>query len=71
MPELVTLKDVYALVKEIKQSIVSKEEVERLLETMELLHNPETMRQVRASEKDIRAGKTKPVRNVKDLLAEL
>ena len=71
MPETVTLQDVYRELREIKQKMVSKEEVEQLLETMEILHNPETMRQIRASEEDIRAGRTKPVRGVKDLLAKL
>ena len=71
MPETVTLQDVYRELREIKQRMVSKEEVAQLLETMEILHNPETMRQIRASEEDIRAGRTKLVRGVKDLLAEL
>ena len=71
MLETVTLKDVYRELREIKQRMVSKEEVQQLLETIEILHNPQTMRQIRASEEDIRAGRTKLVRGVKDLLAEL
>ena len=71
MLETVTLKDVYRELREIKQRMVSKEEVQQLLETIEILHNPQTMRQIRASEEDIRAGRTKLVRGMKDLLAEL
>lgn len=57
--------------REIKQKMVSKEELMSLLEMMEIIHNPETMKQIRASEENIRTGQTKPVRGVKDLLAEL
>lgn len=71
MTETVTLQKVFHELREIKEQMVSKEEIERLLETFEILHNPETMRQLKASEEDIKAGRTKRIRNVKDLLAEL
>lgn len=71
MPQAITIQDVYDELKEIKQNMVSKQEVESLIETMEILHNPLTMAQVRASEADIKAGRTKPVKSMKDLLAEL
>lgn len=71
MAQTITIKDVYKTLVEIKQHMVSKEELAGLLETVEILHNPKTMQQVHASEQDIRAGKTKPIRSVKDLLAEM
>ncbi|MBS3148022.1 hypothetical protein J4219_04005 [Candidatus Woesearchaeota archaeon] len=71
MAQTITMKDVYGAIVDIKRHMVSKEELARFLETVEILHNPETMKQVRASDQDIRAGRTKPVRNVKDLLAEM
>jgi hypothetical protein len=70
MAEVVSIKDVYRELLEIKHKMISREELASLLETWEILHNPETMRQLRASEQNIRAGRTKPVRNVKELLAE-
>ncbi len=71
MSEAVDIKDVYHELLEIKHKMVSKDEIVSLLETMEILHNPNTMRQVRASEQDIRAGRTKPIRSAKDILAEM
>lgn len=71
MAEAVSIADVYNELLEIKHQMVSKEDFDTLLETFEILHNPETMQQVRSSEQDIRAGRTKPVKNVKDLLKEL
>ncbi|MEK6961629.1 MAG: hypothetical protein AABX47_10785 [Nanoarchaeota archaeon] len=71
MTETATLQDVYNEIIELKQRMVSKEEVENLLETVEILHNPKTMSQVKASEADIKGGRTKPINNMKDLLEEL
>ena len=71
MPQTVTIQDVYNELKDIRQNMVSKQEVESLIETMEILHNPKIMSQVRASATDIKTGRTKPVHNMKDLLAEL
>lgn len=71
MPQAITIQDVYKELKEIKQNMVSKQEVENLIETMEILHNPNTMAQVRASDTDIKTGRTRPVKNMNDLIAEL
>jgi len=71
MAETVTLQKVFHEIREIKKTMVSKEEIENLLETWEILHDPETVRQLRAAEQDIKAGRTRPVRNVKDILAHL
>lgn len=71
MPETITMQDLFKELRAIKQSMVSKEEMTSLFETMEILHHPETMRQVRKSEEDIRSGRTKKIGGVKDLLAEI
>lgn len=65
-----SIQDIYREVLEIKQHMISKEELAGLLETLEILRNPETMRQIRESEENIREGKIKPVRGVKDILDE-
>ena len=71
MTETVSIKDIYRELKEIKQKMVSKEELLSLLETLEILHNPKTMKQIKSSEEDIHAGRTKQVRGIRDLLPEL
>ncbi len=70
MTRTITMQEVYEELKEIKQKMVSKEELEKFIETIEILHNPETMKQIKASEEDILAGRTKKIRSVKDLLVE-
>ena len=51
--------------------MISKQEFNSIIETMEILHNPETMKRIKESEDDIKAGKTKRVRSVKDLLTQV
>ncbi|MEK6857464.1 MAG: hypothetical protein AABX39_02660 [Nanoarchaeota archaeon] len=71
MSEAVTLQDVYSEIQFIKENMVSKQEFDSVLETFEILHNPETLKRIEESEADIKAGRTKRVRGVKDLLVEL
>jgi len=70
MTKTITIQEVYKELKEIKEKMVSKEEVNQLIETMEILHNPETMHQIKASEIDILEGRTKKIHSVKELLVE-
>lgn len=58
-------------VKAIEEKMVTKEELEALIDTVEILSNPATMAQIRASEADIKAGRVKEFRSVEDLFAEL
>lgn len=71
MAETISIKDVYREVVAIKQGMVSRKELESFFETMEVLHNADTVRRLKAAERDIREGKVKRVRNVKDLLADM
>ncbi len=68
MVEGVSLKNVYDELKFIREHMVSKEDFNSVIETFEILNNPETMKQIKASEKDIKSGRTKVVRSVKDIL---
>ena len=58
-------------VRAIEEKMVTKEELEALIDTVEILGNPATMAQIRASEADIKAGRVKEIRSVEDLFAEL
>ncbi len=53
---------------EIKERMVTKEDFESIIETWEILHNEETMDQIRQSEKEIAEGKTKKFTNMRDLI---
>ena len=71
MSESISLNDVYKELLEIKKNMVSKEEIVSLVTTLEITHNPETMRQLENSEKDILSGRTKKIQSFKDILSEL
>lgn len=71
MPQTVTMQDLFDELQEIKQNMVSRHEVETLIETLEISHNTETVRQIKSSESDLASGKTKPVKSIKDLISEL
>jgi prevent-host-death family protein len=48
--------------------IMSKEEYDALIDTIEILSNSDTMASIRRGEKDIKAGRVKPLEDVlKDL----
>lgn len=68
--ETITVKDVFAELKKIEQKMATKEDVEALVETIEILGNKDTMRQIAESMDDIKHGRVKTVHSVKDMLDE-
>jgi PHD/YefM family antitoxin component YafN of YafNO toxin-antitoxin module len=71
MPESVTIQDLYEAIKRIEQKMVTKEDLDSLIDSVEILNNPKTMDALRRSEEDIKEGRVKEVTSVEDLLAEL
>lgn len=71
MASSITIKDVYQELKKLEAKMATREDIEALIDTVEILSNPKTMEALRKSEEDIRAGRVKKVTGVKDLLAEL
>lgn len=65
--ENTTLDDLYNELKLIHRSMVTKEEIARLVETIVILTNSDTMRQIEESEKDILAGRVKRINSIADL----
>ena len=51
--------------------MVTKEELEPIMDSIEILSNPATMQALAKSDEDIRNGKIKKISDVNDLLAEL
>ena len=70
MTETITIKQVFDELKKIEKNMVTKEELEAFKDTIEIISNPETMRQIADSKEDIKQGKTKIVHSVSDLLSE-
>ncbi len=65
--ENTTIDDVYKELKLIQRKMVTKEEIDRLVETIAILSNKETMRQIEESERDIMAGRIKRINSIADL----
>jgi antitoxin YefM len=71
MHKSVTIQDIYDALKRVEDKMVTREEIEALVDSVEILSNPKTMEAFRKSEEDIKAGGVKEVTSVDDLLAEL
>jgi CBS-domain-containing membrane protein len=69
MHESVTIQDVYEALKRVEEKMVTREDIEALVDSVEILSNPKTMEALRKSEEDIKAGRVKEVTSVEDLLA--
>lgn len=71
MEETVSIRTVYDELKKIEKKMATKEEVEMLIETIEIMSNPKTMRQIADSMDDIQCGRVKETASVRDMLNEL
>ena len=58
---------IYRKLKMIESSMVTKEELSRVLESAIIFSNEDTMRQIEESEKDIRSGRIKKINSVNDI----
>jgi len=71
MVEAITLKQVFDELKEIERKMITKEEIEALVDTMEIMGNQHTMKQIAQSDEDIKHGRVKTIHAVKDMLSEI
>ena len=71
MMESITIQDVYKELKMIEENMVTRKDIEALIDSVEILQNPETMRKIHKSDQDIKAGRVKKTSSIKDMLAEL
>ena len=70
MSSSVTIDEVYQEVKKIRETMVRREDLVALVDTIEVLSNPETMDIIKKSDSDIKAGRVKEILSVDDLLYE-
>jgi len=69
MSESVTIQDVYKALKRVEEKMVTRGDLEALVDSVEILSNPKTMEALRKSDLDIKTGRVKEVTSVDDLLA--
>ena len=67
MEQTVDLKKVYNELKKIKSTMITKEEMNSFLETISIVSNEDTMKQIQNSEQDIKVGKIREVNSSNDL----
>ncbi len=67
----VTIQEVYHKLLSIEEHMVTKEELEPLIDTIEILSNHETMQKLAKSDDDIKKGNVRSITGINDLLAEL
>ncbi len=68
MANAITLKGLQEEIRKMKRMMVTKAELESLLETMAILSNEQTMNQIEASERDIREGRFTEINSIYELL---
>ena len=67
----VTIQEVYNKLLSIEEHMVTKEELEPFIDTIEILSNHGTMQALAKSDGDIKKGNVKSITGIEDLLAEL
>jgi len=71
MAGTVTIEDVYQELKTIERTMATREDLDALVDTVEILSNPKTMAALRKSDLDIKQGRVKEISSVEELLSEL
>ena len=67
----VTIQEVYDKLLVIEEHMVTKEDLEPMVDTIEIFSNPATMQALARSDEDIKNGKVRKITGIDDLLAEL
>ena len=67
MEKEINVESIYKKLKAMETSMVTKDELNFILETFMILSNDETMSQIEESEKNIRLGNVKKIDSVADI----
>ena len=67
----VTIEEVYLEIKKIQETMVRREDLKALLDSIEILSNPQTMAMIAMSEADIACGRVKEITSLDDLMSEI
>jgi len=67
----ITIEDVYQKLKTIERKIVTREDLDAFIDSVEILSNPRTMEALRRSDLDIKEGRVKGISSIEELLSEI
>ena len=62
-----SIQDVYNKLNQIEQNMVTKDEIIDYLESVAVLSNPDTIKQIKQSRKDMKTGNYKEINDVDDI----
>jgi hypothetical protein len=71
MIESVTIEDVYQELKTIERTMVTREDLDAIIDSVEILSNPKTMAALHKCDLDIKEGRVKEVSSIEEMLSEL
>ncbi len=71
MTGAISMKQIYEELKKIEKKMATKKEIESLMETISIMNNPDTMKQIAESIEDIKQGRVKEISSAKDLTSDL
>jgi len=71
MTPAVTIDELYLEIKKIRETMVRREDLDALLDTIEISSNTGTMAAIQKSEEDIVAGRFREISSIDDLLGDL
>ena len=71
MTQIVTIEDDYQKIKAIEKTMVTRQNLDALIDSIEIKSNPETMEALHKSDIDIKEGRYNEISSVDDLLNEL
>ena len=71
MTELITIEDIYQELMAIERKMITREDLEALIDSVEILSDSKTMEALRKSDLDVKEGRVKEVSSVEELLSEL
>ncbi|MBU4070173.1 MAG: hypothetical protein KJ646_04285 [Nanoarchaeota archaeon] len=67
MEKTINLEILYNELKKIEKIMITRDEMNKFMETFEILSNPNTMRQIQDSEEDILIGNVKEINSIQEL----
>ena len=71
MTTSISTNQIFEELKRIEKNMATKEDLQTLTDSIEMLSNPETMDQISESRKNIKERKVKKITSARDLLREM
>ncbi len=68
MTQAITLNNLQQEIEKMKKAMVTKQELESWIDTLAIMSNDETMKQIEASEREIAADRGREIKSVSDLV---